>query len=118
LCPGTLFDRILLDVPCSGLGVLSRRVDLRYRVREKDIVRLAELQLRLLTEATRWLRPGGIIVYSTCTLLPEENRDVIERFLAQTPPFRREPVTGEGDLLILPEAGRCDGAFASRLRRA
>lgn len=117
LRPGTLFDRILLDVPCSGLGVLSRRVDLRYRIREEDIARLAELQLRLLTEGARWLRPGGIIVYSTCTLLPEENREIIARFLAQSPQFRREPVTGAGDLLILPEAGRCDGAFASRLRR-
>jgi 16S rRNA (cytosine967-C5)-methyltransferase len=117
LRPGTLFDRILLDVPCSGLGVLSRRVDLRYRVREEDIARLAETQFEILTEAARWLRPGGIIVYSTCTLLSEENRDVIERFLAQTIQFRREPVTDEGDWLILPEAGRRDGAFASRLRR-
>lgn len=111
------FDRILLDVPCSGLGVLSRRVDLRWRLKEEDIGRLAELQLELLQAAAARLRPGGIIVYSTCTLTSEENEGVVERFLEQCAGFEREKITPEGDWLVLPETGLRDGLYAARLKR-
>lgn len=117
LRPEVQFDKILLDAPCSGLGVLSRRVDLRYRIQEKDIQRLADLQLELLRQTALRLRPGGVIVYSTCTLTDEENQRVVDRFLAQHPQFAREPVTEQGDLLILPQAGFRDGAFAAKLVR-
>lgn len=117
LCRDVVFDWILLDVPCSGLGVLSRRVDLRYRIKPKDIDRLADLQLGLLRQAAARLRAGGGIVYSTCTLMEKENRQVVERFLAECRDFRREPVDAKGDLLILPRTGVRDGVFAARLRK-
>jgi len=117
LRPAIQFDRILLDVPCSGLGVLSRRVDLRWRLRERDIGRLAQLQLELLLEAAARLRPGGVIVYSTCTLTPQENQGVVDRFLEQAAGFEREAINPGGDLLILPQAGIRDGAYAARLKR-
>ena len=69
-----LFDAILVDAPCSNTGVLARRPDVRWRLREKDIAGAAALQRRLLENAARLLKPGGRIVYSTCSLEPEENR--------------------------------------------
>jgi 16S rRNA (cytosine967-C5)-methyltransferase len=76
------FDAILLDAPCSNTGVLARRPDVRWRLREQDIAGVAELQRRLLENAARLLRPGGRLVYSTCSLEPEENR-------VDLPGFRR-----------------------------
>jgi 16S rRNA (cytosine967-C5)-methyltransferase len=113
---GVTFDRILLDVPCSGLGVLSRRVDLRYRLQPGDIPRLADLQTALLLAAGERLRPGGVIVYSTCTVTEEENNGAVDSFIRQRPDFHRE--AGFKDLLILPRAGLRDGAYACRLRRS
>jgi len=106
-----------VDVPCSGLGVLSRRVDLRYRTGEHDVNRLAELQLKLLQSSATYLRPGGILVYSTCTLTPEENYMVVERFLDRENGYRLEPISREDDLLILPRAGQRDGVYAAKLRK-
>jgi 16S rRNA (cytosine967-C5)-methyltransferase len=108
------FDKILLDVPCTGLGALSRRVDLRYRVQREDILRLAQLQLALLDSAAQRLRPGGILCYSTCTLSAEENSGVVNRFLERNPGFSRYR---QEDLLILPQAGLQDGSFAATLTR-
>lgn len=111
------FHRILLDVPCSGLGVLSKRVDLRYRIEEKDVERLSELQLEMLTAASERLRPGGIIVYSTCTLTEQENQGVIERFLACHPAGWKQLDGALGEMLILPKASWHDGAYAAALQR-
>ena len=82
------FDRVLVDAPCSGLGTLRRNPDARWRVREADPARLAETQLAILARSAEALRPGGRLVYSTCTLLPEENDGVIEAFLAKSKTFR------------------------------
>lgn len=118
-------DRILLDVPCSGLGVLARRADLRWRRREKDIQNISRLQRALLENAGRLLKPGGVLVYSTCTLEPEENECVIEAFLKDAKNFEvdvsevPEPLTPfaepGGSFRTLPHHHRMDGAFAVRL---
>ncbi|MDG2390826.1 MAG: transcription antitermination factor NusB [Planctomycetaceae bacterium] len=79
--PAGPFDRILIDAPCTNTGVLGKRVDARWRISPADIQELSQLQLRLLTQAASHLKPGGRIVYSTCSLEPEENEQVIEQFL-------------------------------------
>ncbi len=122
------FDRILVDAPCSGLGSLRRNPDARWRVREKDPERLAEIQHTLLIRAAAVLRRGGSLVYSTCTVLPEENDEQIARFLEQNPNFRQvEPadlpphlqgVTDTaGTMKLTPHEHGTDGFFAARLER-
>jgi 16S rRNA (cytosine967-C5)-methyltransferase len=106
------YDRILIDAPCSNTGVLRRRVDARWRLRPEEIERLAATQLGLLRRAAPALRPGGTLVYSTCSLEPEENEQVVERFLADNPPFRLEH-----QRTLQPFVERVDGAFVARMRR-
>ena len=76
------FDWVLLDVPCSGLGTIRRDPDVRWRRSEADLQRLATAQLEMLTETARAVRPGGRLVYSTCSSEPEENEDVVARFMS------------------------------------
>lgn len=88
-CPAPLkgrFDRVVCDVPCSGLGAIRRKPEIRYKDLEtfKD---LPELQYRILVEAAALTRPGGVLQYSTCTLNPAENEQVAERFLRENPAF-------------------------------
>ncbi|MFM1767539.1 MAG: hypothetical protein RJA22_68 [Verrucomicrobiota bacterium] len=109
----TSFDRILVDAPCSNTGVMRRRVELRWRVRPGELERLAALQLDLLRAAVPQLRPGGALVYSTCSLEPEENGDVVRRFLAEAPGFRLE-----AERQLVPLADKVDGAYAARLVKA
>lgn len=119
-------DLVLVDVPCSGTGTLRRHPDARWRLRPADISALAGLQGRILEGAARCVPIGGILVYSTCTLEPEENEEQVRRFLARHPGFRVEPgggadtapfVDGEGFLRVLPQRDGFDGAFAARLVR-
>ncbi len=107
------FDAVLVDPPCSGLGTLQGRPDLRWRARPEAIPELAALQQRILTAGARALRPGGALVYATCTISPQENERVVERFLAAHPDF-----TPEAQRLLLPHRDRTDGFFLARLRRA
>jgi 16S rRNA (cytosine967-C5)-methyltransferase len=117
------FDWVLADVPCSGLGVLRRRLDLRWRIKPDDIARLAGLQAAILDNAAALVKPGGHLMYSTCTLVPEENEQQVERFLGQHGNFTlcTLEVPGEmrqGDFLCLwPHRHRSDGAFAACLER-
>ncbi len=104
------FDRILVDAPCSNTGVMRRRVDLRWRLRPEDIPRLAATQLELLRQAAALVKPAGVLVYSTCSLEPEENQAVIERFLGEQPAWRLE-----GERLLLPFVDATDGAYVARL---
>jgi 16S rRNA (cytosine967-C5)-methyltransferase len=106
----TRFDRILVDAPCSNTGVMRRRVDLRWRIRPEDIQRLRGVQADLLRQAAALLRPGGRLVYSTCSLEPEENQEVVAQFLGRHPGF-----TLEHERELLPFADAVDGTYLARL---
>ncbi|MCC6847637.1 MAG: 16S rRNA (cytosine(967)-C(5))-methyltransferase RsmB [Deltaproteobacteria bacterium] len=124
------FDRILVDAPCSGLGTLRAHPEIRWRRTPEDLSRLATTQRRILDAVTPLLRPGGAIVYSTCTLTDEENAGVVDRWLAAHPTLRRERadeivpptartlVDDDGALRTLPHRHGLDGFFAVRARRA
>jgi 16S rRNA (cytosine967-C5)-methyltransferase len=86
-----LFDAVVLDAPCSGLGTIRRDPDVRWRRAEADLPGLASAQLEMLTRLAAVVRPGGRLVYSTCSSEPEENEQVVEAFLAREPAFRRQP---------------------------
>ncbi|OGG51729.1 MAG: 16S rRNA (cytosine(967)-C(5))-methyltransferase [Candidatus Handelsmanbacteria bacterium RIFCSPLOWO2_12_FULL_64_10] len=121
---GGAFDRALVDAPCSGLGVLARRPDIRWRRGPSDLRELAQAQLQLLSRGAVSVRRGGVLVYSTCTTEPEENEGVVEAFLTAHSEFEVEPardcVSSEvADHYVQTWSHRhdCDGAFAARLRR-
>jgi 16S rRNA (cytosine967-C5)-methyltransferase len=107
------FDRILVDAPCSNTGVLRRRVDLRWRISPEEITRLRRAQLDLLKLAATKLKPGGVLVYSTCSLEPEENSDVVKEFLASHSNFKLET-----ERELLPFADSVDGAYIARLKHS
>lgn len=136
--PGHQFDAVLLDAPCTASGTIRRHPDILRLKREADIERLAAQQRKLLAAAARLVRPGGLLVYCTCSLEPEEGRDQAAAFLAANPDFTRVPITApeiggltaaissEGDLRTLPfhleggtmPLGGLDGFYAVRMRRA
>ena len=107
-----LFDRILLDVPCSNTGVIRRRVDVRWRLTEEDFVRMPVQQFALVRRAVPLLREGGVLVYSTCSLEAEENEAVVERIGRELPELKLEEVRSS-----LPFRDGVDGAFAARFRK-
>jgi 16S rRNA (cytosine967-C5)-methyltransferase len=106
------FDRVLVDAPCSNTGVARRRVELRWRLQAAEISRLAQEQERILRRNAERLNPGGLIVYSTCSLEPEENHGVVSRFLASDPRFQLE-----SERQLLPWKDGVDGAYVAALRR-
>jgi len=116
----------LLDAPCLGTGTFARHPDARWRVSPEALAALAARQAELLEGVAGVVAPGGLLVYDTCSLEPEENQLQVDRFLARHPEFRREPsdtfpatlTSPEGDLMILPHRHHMDGAFAARLRRS
>ena len=119
-------DAILLDVPCTGTGTLRRHPDARWRLKVSDIAVMAATQRTILKSAASAVKPGGLLIYSTCSLEPEENDAQIEIFLGANPDWRLAPppdgaVPSEaldgGFLRVLPHVHRTDGAFAARLRR-
>lgn len=126
LQPEQPVDRVLLDVPCSGLGTLHRHADARWRQTPATVAELAQLQKEILERAVTWVKPDGCLVYSTCTLHPDENEGVIQPFLAQHPQWQIERpnpdspaanfVTPEGWLKVLPHQHQMDGFFMVRLR--
>lgn len=106
------FDRVLVDPPCSGLGTLQSRPDLRWRVRPESIGELVALQARILAAGAHVLAPGGTLVYSVCTISSAESQALIERFLADHGEF-----SAESSLQLLPHRDETDGFFIARLRR-
>ncbi len=104
------FDRILVDAPCSNTGVMRRRVDLRWRIRPEEIERLAATQLELLHRAAEFLKPGGTLVYSTCSMEPEENDTIRSQFLNLKPGFK-----ADHERQLLPPTNSTDGAYALAL---
>jgi 16S rRNA (cytosine967-C5)-methyltransferase len=107
------FDRILIDAPCSNTGVMRRRVELRWRIRAEELERLRATQLDLLMQSAPLLKPGGTLVYSTCSLEPEENRQVVDEFLKQRREFKLE-----SQHELLPFSDGVDGAYVAKLRRS
>ena len=108
----TNFDRVLLDAPCSNTGVLRRRIDLRWRITTDEIKRLQQTQLELLAQAAVLLKPGGTLIYSTCSLEPEENEQLITRFLESNASFQLQ-----SSRELLPFRDAVDGAFVATLVR-
>lgn len=106
------FDGVLVDAPCSNSGVLRRRVDLRWRIRPEEVDRLHQEQMAMLREAATKLKPGGRLVYSTCSLEPEENERVAEEFLREHGEF-----TLESQRQLMPFADEVDGAYVAAMRR-
>ena len=106
------FDKVLVDAPCSNTGVMRRRIDLRWRIRLEEIERLRAAQLDLLRQSAALVKPGGTLIYSTCSLEPEENSAVREAFVAANPTFKLE-----NERELLPFADGVDGAYVARLRR-
>ncbi|MGB2981426.1 MAG: 16S rRNA (cytosine(967)-C(5))-methyltransferase RsmB [Candidatus Zixiibacteriota bacterium] len=119
-------DRILVDAPCSALGTLGRNSDARWKKQKEDLLRLQKLQLELLSNAAALLKKGGVLVYSTCTITPEENDWVIEKFLGIRKDFRLRDgsefvdpgvVDQNGMVRTLPHIHKTDGSFACRLEK-
>ncbi|MFZ1155237.1 MAG: 16S rRNA (cytosine(967)-C(5))-methyltransferase RsmB [Solirubrobacteraceae bacterium] len=124
---GSIFDRVLVDPPCSGLGTLQARADLRWRVTAEQVSQMAETQAAILTAGARALRPGGVLVYSTCTISPAENERQIELFLARNPDFALDDLCNEQQIhthpraskviLTMPHRDHTAGFFIARMRR-
>ncbi|MGB5286927.1 MAG: 16S rRNA (cytosine(967)-C(5))-methyltransferase RsmB [Ignavibacteriaceae bacterium] len=120
------FDRVLVDVPCSGSGTLSKKPDIKWKKDIFDIRNLNVLQIKLLAKAATLVKPGGVVVYSTCSIEPEENFDIIKKFLEENPNFRFESakekypdeiIDENGCIQTLPHVHKMDGAFAAKLVR-
>lgn len=118
-------DRLLLDVPCSGLGVLRRRADARWRKTPREIAALPALQRAILAGASPAVKPGGVLVYSTCTMQAAENEEVVKAFLAEQPTFSLEmtghflPLQKRNEAMVqfYPQRDKIDGFFIARLRK-
>ena len=116
------FDVVICDVPCSGLGIIRKKPDIRYKD-PSELAALPEIQRAILSNSARYVKPGGVLVYSTCTILPEENEQVTDAFLAAHPDFSYENFSlpnGEavpGRLTLWPQRDNTDGFYLSRMRR-
>ena len=117
-------DAVIADVPCSGYGIIRKKPDIRYK--DPDSMNdLPKLQLAILRNQARYVKPGGLLLYSTCTLVRAENEGVLEQFLAENTDFKFEPLplpavfpqNESGMLLLVPGQYDTDGFFISRLRR-
>ena len=118
------FDRILVDAPCSGIGLLRRKPDIKYNKETADFMSLQEIQLEILGSVCQTLRKGGIITYSTCTIVSEENFQVVQTFLERHPEFEQvklehecKDILKDGCILITPELYGSDGFFISQFRK-
>lgn len=120
------FDRVLVDVPCSGMGLLRKQPDVRWRRKSHHLAIQCKQQTEILSRAAELVRPSGVLVYSTCSILPSENHDIVTAFLKLFPDFRKEDARGfvpesvvgeHGDMETFTHIHGCDGAFAARFRR-
>ena len=114
------FDRVLCDVPCSGLGVIGKKPEIRYKKLD-DIRKLPDIQLDILKNASRYVKQGGTLIYSTCTVIPEENEINVKRFLQENPEFSLEAFkvgdveASEGYITLHPDIHGTDGFFVCRM---
>lgn len=126
---GETFDKILVDAPCTGFGVIRRKPEIKYTKTEKDVQALANIQLEILRAVAPLVKPGGLIVYSTCTIDQEENKTVLEAFLREHRQFSKDtslsermpeslhPYVKDGELQILPHYVGSDGFYIAALRK-
>lgn len=117
---GEQFDRILLDAPCSATGVIRRHPDIKWLRKNHDIDELAALQRQILDHCWQWLKPGGTLLYATCSILPQENRDQINAFLARTPNAKLDTLAQQSSPAdigwqITPGQNNMDGFYYARL---
>ncbi|MBQ8088484.1 MAG: 16S rRNA (cytosine(967)-C(5))-methyltransferase RsmB [Clostridia bacterium] len=123
-----MMDAVLIDAPCSGLGVMNEKPDIRFRITDEEIEGLLPVQRDILENASKCVRQGGLLVYSTCTLLPEENERQVRSFLQNHPEFEPDVDTqwlpealrdkcSEGMLQLLPSRDGVEGFFIARMRR-
>lgn len=117
------FDTVLVDAPCSGLGIIRKKPDVRYK-KADDLFTLPVIQTALLDNAAQYVAPGGVLVYSTCTILPEENEQVTDAFLTEHSDFCRDGFTlpapvgeTEGQLTLWPQRHGTDGFYICRMKR-
>jgi 16S rRNA (cytosine967-C5)-methyltransferase len=132
--PGRTFDIVVLDAPCTATGIISRHPDILRLKRAGDIARMAEVQTAMLRNAAALVGPGGTLIYSTCSLEPEEGREQVDALLEREPDFRRAPIGAAeigadpswiagGDVRTLPchletdATAGLDGFYIARLRR-
>lgn len=117
------FDLVFADVPCSGLGTISKKPDIKWKREIDDIIKLNRIQKDILDNAADMVKPGGVLVYSTCTIEPEENEQIVLKFLENHPEFTLDPaekylpekVCTNGMMQTFPHRHSCDGAFAARM---
>lgn len=124
---GGPFDRVLLDPPCSGWGTAGKHADLRWSKTEQDTINLMKIQTKMIDRAARLVKPGGVLVYSTCTIIRDENDQIVEEFLLRDNRFEIEharDILGDSDIVTergfvktYPGCTKMDGAFCARLRR-
>jgi 16S rRNA (cytosine967-C5)-methyltransferase len=116
-----VFDRVLVDAPCSGTGTLRHNPEIRWRITETDILSLASQQKKLLRNAAKVVKPGGRLIYSTCSVEPEENEEVVADFLRSTDEFRviapQSLGTESGAIRTWPHHQGTDGFFATVFER-
>jgi 16S rRNA (cytosine967-C5)-methyltransferase len=113
-------DRVLLDVPCTGLGVLRRNPDTKWKISPEEIQKLKQTQADILKSYSRMVKPGGTLVYATCSCLPSENQKQVESFLANLKDADGKPSqewTLVEQIIVRPDEGRGDGFFAAKLQR-
>lgn len=124
--PKNTFDRILVDAPCSGLGLMRRRPEIRYNKLKKDILSLQKLQIAIINAASKVLKPGGVLIYSTCTISTQENQEVVKKFLEENKNFTQEKVVlpnnqlqldPDGSITIYPHQYDTDGFFIASLKK-
>jgi 16S rRNA (cytosine967-C5)-methyltransferase len=122
------FDRVLADVPCSGFGTLRRNPDLKWKRKKEDLKRLSQLQFSILKNLSGYVKEGGLLIYSTCTVFHEENEEVVEKFLSEQRAFQLDSLVEvlpekchffikRGSFKTFPPAGELDGFFAARLKK-
>ena len=116
-----MFDGVLIDAPCSGLGLLGDKPDIRYSKTDADITALVEIQKHILEACARYVKPGGVLVYATCTISHRENEAQIDAFLDAHQAFSLEviplPLANDGQIQLLPHVHHTDGFFIARMRR-
>ena len=122
-------DYVLVDAPCSGLGLIRKKPEIRWRVKESDLPELQKMQYKILSNASKYLKPGGALVYSTCTITEEENENLINIFLKFNRDYELEDISGyiphsfinnfsrNGCLKLFPNLNGTDGFFIAKLRR-